>query len=256
MYLLSKLINLLAQPLAWVAALLCLALLVQRRQPQRARQIQWLALGLLLLVGWLPLPNGLLWQLEKQYPEMAPQADLRGYVGAVVLGGATESGYLAQAHQQPLLGGAAERMTAPIAMRLRNPHLRLVFTGGEGELVGSGPSEAVRAQGFFESMGLSANQVQYEAESRNTFENALLTARLPGIDITQPWLLVTSASHMPRSMATFAHAGWNVTAYPVDFRNAPHIPWNEYSLWQGAERWQLVLHELLGLLAYRLTGRL
>ncbi len=256
MYVLSKLLNLLAQPLAWVVVLLGLALLVQRRWSQRARQMQWLALGLLLLVGWLPLPNALLWSLENQYPEIAPQADLSGYVGVVVLGGATESGYLAQAHPQPLLGGAAERMTAPVSMRLRNPHLRLIFTGGEGELVGSGPSEAIRAQGFFESMGLLAGQVQYESVSRNTFENAVLTARLPGVDITQPWLLVTSASHMPRSMATFAKAGWNVTAYPVDFRSAPQAPWNEYSLWQGAERWQLALHERLGLLAYRLTGRL
>jgi uncharacterized SAM-binding protein YcdF (DUF218 family) len=84
----------------------------------------------------------------------------------------------------------------------------------------------------------------------------VLTAQLPGIDIKQPWLLVTSAWHMPRSMGTFVTAGWNVTAYPVDFRTAPSTPWTAYSLKDGARDWQLALHELVGLLAYRLAGRL
>jgi hypothetical protein len=57
-------------------------------------------------------------------------------------------------------------------------------------------------------------------------------------------------------MGTFIKAGWNVTAYPVDFRTAPSTPWTAYSLKDGARDWQLALHELVGLLAYRLTGRL
>jgi uncharacterized SAM-binding protein YcdF (DUF218 family) len=61
---------------------------------------------------------------------------------------------------------------------------------------------------------------------------------------------------MPRSMATFAKAGWNVTAYPVDFQTGEGVVWSDYSLAEGARSWQTLLHELLGLLAYRLTGRL
>lgn len=255
MFLLSKLLAVLTQPLAWVAATLLLALLMLRRKPQAARRWLWLSLGLLLLIGWQPLPDRLIQHLEAQYAEISPQADLRGYAGIVVLGGATESGRVAQSHQQPLLNDAAERMTAPVAMLQRNPHLRVIFTGGEGEWLGSGPSEAVRAQGFFDSMGLTAKQVQYEAASRNTYENAVLSAQLPGVDITRPWLLVTSAWHMPRSMATFTKAGWNVTPYPVDFRTGNDTPWTDYSLTQGVAHWQLALHELLGLLAYRMTGR-
>ena len=99
-------------------------------------------------------------------------------------------------------------------------------------------------------------QVQYESASRNTYENAVLTAQLPGVDPTQRWLLVTSATHMPRSMATFEKAGWHVTAYPVDFRTGDSTPWTDFNLTQGAERWNLLLHEWVGWLSYRLTGRL
>ena len=256
MFLAAKILALLTQPLAWVATLLLASLLVLRRRPALGRRLVWSALAVLLIMGWLPLPDLLIRRLENQYAEIPPQADLRGYVGMVVLGGALESGHVAQAHTQPLLNDAAERMAAPVAARLRNPHLRVVFTGGEGALLGTGPTEADRARNFFNSLGLSGQPIEYEAASRNTYENAVLTAQLPGVDISQRWLLVTSAWHMPRSMATFAKTGWNVTAYPVDFRTGTDTPWTEYSLRDGVARWQLLLNEGLGLLAYRLTGRL
>lgn len=256
MFFLSKILGLLSEPLIWVSCLLLAALLLHSRKPAVARRLRWSALVVLLAVGWLPLPNSLIQHLEQQYAEIPPQADLRSYVGVIVLGGATESGRVQQAHTQPLLNGAAERITAPVVILRRNPQLRVLYTGGEGALWGTGPSEADRARVFFESMGLSHTQVAYESASRTTYENAVLTAQLPGIDITQRWLLVTSAWHMPRSMATFTKAGWNVTAYPVDFRTASTTPWTEYSQREGSNSWQLLLHEWLGLLAYRLTGRL
>lgn len=119
-----------------------------------------------------------------------------------------------------------------------------------------GPSEAQRAEVFFNQMGVPAQRIKYESASRTTYENALLTAQLPGVDISQRWLLVTSAWHMPRAMATFAKAGWNVAAYPVDFRTGLATPWTTYSIKDGARNWQLALHELLGIVAYRITGRL
>ena len=78
---------------------------------------------------------------------------------------------------------------------------------------------------------------------------------MPGIDPQLPWLLLTSAWHMPRAMAVFEKQGWNVTAYPVDFRAGQQTPWLQYHMATGAKKWHTALHELLGLLAYRLSGR-
>jgi uncharacterized SAM-binding protein YcdF (DUF218 family) len=250
----SKIFALLTQPLTWVVALL-LASLCVRQRPKLARKVTAAAVALLLLLGWQPLPDLLIRQLEGQYAEMPPQADLKGYAGMVVLGGSTESSYVAQAHVQPLLNDAAERMTAPLAMLRANPHLRMVYTGGGTDPLSGALSEAQLAKIFFDAMGVSGPGVVYEMASRTTHENASLSAQLPGIDTTRRWLLVTSAWHMPRSMATFTKAGWNVTAYPVDFRTGKTTPWTEYSLGSSLRSWQLVLHELLGSLAYRLTGR-
>ncbi len=254
MFFASKLFDLLTQPLTWVATLLFASLLMPRRASLN-RRLVLAALALLLLMGWLPLPDRVLRYLESQYAEMPPAADLRGFAGIVVLGGSTESGHIAQAHSQPLLNDAAERMTAPLAMLRQNPHLHMLYTGGSGELLGNGPSEADRARVFFESQGVAANRVTYEGRSRTTHENAVLSAQIPGMDTTRRWLLVTSAWHMPRAMDTFSRAGWNVTAYPVDFRTGASTPWTAYSLSEGARRWQLALHELVGKVAYRLIGR-
>ncbi|MES2946986.1 MAG: YdcF family protein [Pseudomonadota bacterium] len=251
----TKIFALLTQPLTWVITLLAMSLLV-RRKPVLGRVLVGTALALLLLLGWQPLPDFVIRQLESHYAEMTPQADLQGYVGMVVLGGSTEASYVALAHAQPLLNDAAERMTAPLAMLRKNPHLRMLYTGG-GTASGVGfISEAQRAKVFFDSVGIAGPGAAYETASRTTHENATLTAQLPGVDIKLRWLLVTSAYHMPRSMATFAKAGWNVTAYPVDFRTGPTTPWTDYSLASGLRSWQLALHELLGWLAYRLAGHL
>lgn len=256
MFIASKILALLTQPLWWVVALLVGASLVSPRQPVLGRRLVVTALTMLLTLGWQPLPDALLRQLENRYAEFAPQADLKDYVGVIVLGGGTESGHVAQAHVQPLMTDAAERLTAPVAMLRHNPHLQVVYTGGEGAWLGVGPSEAERARKYFDSMGLSPAQVRYESASRNTYENAVLTGQLPNIDKSQRWLLVTSAFHMPRAMATFAKAGWNISAYPVDFRTGTDTPWTSYTLRDGVANWQLLLHEWLGLLAYRVTGRL
>ncbi|MDZ7920712.1 YdcF family protein [Rhodoferax sp.] len=256
MFIASKILALVTQPLLWVFILLLLSLLVLRRRPRAGHWLVGTALLAMVLTAWKPLPELLLRQLESRYPEFVPQADLSGYAGLVVLGGATESGRTQMAHVQPMLNEAAERMTSTVAVLRYNPTLRVLFTGGEGALMGIGQSEAERAKMFFDSLGLSGPQVQYESASRNTYENAVLTAKLPGVDPTQRWLLVTSAWHMPRSMATFQKAGWNVTAYPVDFRTGADSDWLDFAMAGGASDWQNALHELVGLLAYKLTGRL
>lgn len=255
MFLISKIVALLAQPLHWVIVLLAISLAARHTGKRWPRVCQTLALALLLLTGWQPLPDVLYRHLEQRYTEIAPDADLSAYDGVIVLGGALDSGFVAQAHSQPVINEAAERMTAATALARKYPRLQMVFTGGEGEFFGTGPSEAQRAATFFSSMDIAPTRFLYESASRNTYENAVFTAKMPGLDTHKRWLLLTSAWHMPRSMATFEKAGWNVTAYPVDFRTGNATPWTTYSLSRGPEHWNMVVREYIGIAAYKLAGR-
>ncbi len=256
MFIFSKWVGWFTQPLLWLLLGLALSWVLSFKRPVLARRGLGAGVLLLALIGWQPLPELLIRELESKYPEIAPSADLSRYSGIVVLGGGTAAGRLHQSHAHPLTNEAGDRLSVSAALALRHPDLPLLYTGGEGDPSGGGPSEAERASVFYNSFRVPATQVRYEPASRNTYENAVLSARVPGVNPKDRWLLLTSAWHMPRSMATFEKAGWNVTAYPVDYRAEAVTVWTRYSLLGGVSDWQMVLNELVGLVAYRLAGRL
>jgi len=256
MFLASKLLAFAIEPLFWVFVLLLGGLLSWPRRPASGRGLAWAALLALLAATWTPIPVTIMRHLESRYPRIPAAADLRAYVGVVVLGGALARSELWEAHQQVALNEQAERMTAAVALARRHPHLKLLYTGGIASVAGDGLTEAVRARRFFDEMGVNPAQVVYEDRSRNTSENAVFSATVPGVQKTQRWLLLTSANHMPRSMGVFTKAGWNVTPYPVDYRTTGDTDWLDFSLDYGPNTWQTALHELLGFYAYRWLGKL
>jgi len=135
----------------------------------------------------------------------------------------------------------------------QHPRWELVFSGGEGRLLATGVTESELARVFYLQKGLDMARVHLEAGSRTTRENARQVARLLGERCQQPWLLVTSAWHMRRSMAEFEAVGCRVTPYPVDFRTGDATALTEYSLARSLLSWQTALHEWLGLWVYAVT---
>lgn len=245
MFYASKLLAAFLQPLTWAAVLFLLALWWLPKRPVAGRRALLAGISMSAVIGWLPLPDALLRHMENQYP--IPQGSLQPYVGVVVLGGAIGIPYGEQDVRRYTLGTGAQRMTAPVALLRQYPHLLLLFSGGQSDVIAREISVADAAREFYVSMGVSPDRLLYERAARNTYENAVLSARVPGVDKTQPWLLVTSAWHMPRSMALFQREGWNVTPYPVDYLTGSYTPWSNLSIAEGAQRWEMLLHEVVGL---------
>jgi uncharacterized SAM-binding protein YcdF (DUF218 family) len=73
--------------------------------------------------------------------------------------------------------------------------------------------------------------------------------------VLKPWLLITSASHMYRSVKIFEKQGIGVIPVPVDYQTAASLRWAEFDLIDGAQNWSKFLHELVGLIAYWITGK-
>ncbi len=214
-----------------------------------------LALGL----GWyaavflLPVSTALVLPLESRFTR---PATLPGPVtGILVLGGAVEQ-RLTAAHGIPALNGAAERMTEAVALARRHPEARLVFTGGSAAIMPGGPTEADTARRLFADLGLPSSRLTFEDESRNTWENALLTHRLVNPRAEETWLLVTSASHMPRAVGSFRAAGWRVVPWPVNHTTgADPTLWYNWPFPTRLNQSEGALREWIGLAVYRLTGR-
>ena len=252
MFILSKLLSAFTQPMFWLALWWGMATVLLASGRRVGLSMLWIGLVCLGLLGFRAVPDALLRSLEVRYPVPTP-TEVANHHGLIVLGGAVGHPDSFLAHGQVPLGEAAERMTVPVGLMRKHPHLQLVFSGGEGRLLTTGTTESVLAQAFYEEQGLDMRRVAFEDGSRTTRENAQQVAQLLGKACAEPWLLVTSAWHMPRAVAEFEAVGCAVTPYPVDFRTGASTPWTEYSMAYSLVRWQLALHEWLGIAAYRLT---
>ncbi len=207
-----------------------------------------------------PLPELALRSLENRFPapQVDPQIDSGALAGIIVLGGATDSGAVAAARGQVVLNGNAERLTTVVALHRTMPALPIIVSGFSGRLRLRGWNEAEITQRLFEQLGVDMSKVRFEAESRNTAENARLTMELLGGEgdpAGRPWLLITSAAHMPRAVASFRSTGLPLLPYPVDYRTEP-----DNLLWPRDISGSLslagaALHEWLGLAVYYVTGR-
>ena len=124
-------------------------------------------------------------------------------------------------------------------------------------MLATGVTEAELVKAFYTEQGLDMGRVKLEGGSRTTRENAQQVVKLLAGKCQQPWLLVTSAWHMPRSVAEFEaefdKIGCKVTPYPVDFRTGESTPLTEYALAHSLLRWQTALHEWLGIWVYGMT---
>lgn len=220
----------------------------------RNRAVWWLIgfASAICCVGWTPLPNSLLAKFEYAYS--APKAGLDAFVGVVVLGGNGRPIYAGVTQEQVELFSVTDRMVYAVQLAREHPKFRLLYTNGSSmkkralPLVDHTSSQSTR---FFITSGIEDVRLVFERSATNTRENAIFSADLNDVDIKQPWLLLTSAAHMPRAMATFKAVGWNVTAYPVDYKTKMALPWWDFSLSDGAALWQNFLYELFALAKYR-----
>ncbi len=143
-----------------------------------------------------------------------------------------------------------------MALGRQYPEAKLVFTGGTGSLTGQEYKAAGVAKVLFEQQGLDLSRITFERESRNTYENALLTKKLVQPDKGETWLLITTAWHMPRSVGIFCKQQWPVIPYPVDHATDPDDLFSiRFSLAGNLRNLNIATREWIGLFAYYLTGK-
>lgn len=215
-----------------------------------------LAVAGLVVGGISPVARLAMSVLENRFPPFVD--DGRPVDGVVVLGGA-EDPYVSAARGQPSFEDASERIFAIGELARRYPQARIIFTGASNALVyapGQTESDTIRA--IMPSLGLPPDRVEYERRARNTAENARFSRELARPKPGERWLLVTSAAHMPRAMGCFRAVGFPVTAYPVDYRTGTgDMLWLPFgTIAEGLGTLDNAVREWIGLVAYRLTGRI
>lgn len=217
------------------------------------RKLAVTTLVLLALAAFSPLGNLLLYPLESRFPAWAPSRGAPD--GIIVLGGSVDTD-LSAAHGMPVVPRAADRLFAPAELARRYPNARIVFTGGTANLVQTEAREADYSAPILENLGIAKERLILERDSRNTWENAIFTKKLVAPKPGERWLLVTSAFHMPRAMGIFRKAGFDVEAYPVDWRMGGRDELFSFTRngAEGLSKTEVAVREWIGLLTYRLLG--
>jgi uncharacterized SAM-binding protein YcdF (DUF218 family) len=258
-FILSKVFGFFALPSNFIVALgLAGVVMMATRRARAGRRLAGTAIVLMALFGLAPLGKALIEPLEDRFPPWDPASDAaRGDpIGIVVLGGAVDPEFVA-ARGTPDLNEAAERVTVVAALATRYPRARIVYSGGNARIVYSGGSEAEAAAQLIETFGVPKDRLILEDQSRNTAENAVFSFRVAAPKPGERWLLVTSGYHMPRAIGAFRKVGFDVEAYPVDYRTrGPQdllIPFDDVA--SGLRRTDTASREWIGLVAYWLTGR-
>lgn len=251
MFILSKLVGLILDPGNLILLLLVPgALLSFTRQRAFGRGLTLAAALLAVCVAVVPMGQWLTAALENRFP--VPPLPQR-VDGIVVLGGVIDQ-FLTAERGQTALNSAAERLTGAIDLARRFPQSKIIFSGGSGSVFDQSIREADAALPFFAAMGLDPARVILERQSRNTLENARFAREIARPAPDEVWLLVTSAIHMPRSVAAFRAVDWTVLPYPVDYQTGRAGPLAPPSLGGGIASLNNALHEWVGLISYRVLG--
>jgi uncharacterized SAM-binding protein YcdF (DUF218 family) len=176
--------------------------------------------------------------------------------GIIVLGGALDP-VKTKAYGQPSLGGSAERILMFAKLANQYPNARLIYSGGSGHVTDQINKEADFVLPILQDLGVEASRITLENQSRNTFENAKFSYKLMKPEPDDVWILITSASHMPRSIGSFRQINWiNIIPYPVDFSYIINTEFGPpMNLQSGMGTVASALIEWIGLTAYYLTNK-
>lgn len=208
---------------------------------------------LMTLIALFPVGEWSLYPLESRLA--ANPTSLQHVDGIIMLGGAGDQRRSVQ-WQQIELNQAAERYITFVSLAETHPQARLVFTGGAGAMQQQAFKEAALVKTFMQNQGIGADRIIFEDRSRNTYENVIFSQQLVNPLPGETWVLITTASHMPRSVGIFCQAGWPVVPYPVDHYSNPEYLFRiDPDFAQHLQNLKLGIKEWLGLIAYYVTGK-
>ncbi len=214
---LSKLLPLFIYPIGFSCLLMVIAiLLILKRRSRRALIPIGLALGILLISssGWFS--TWLVRSLEQQYFSPSfPATGAQPLPAIVLLGGATGSQLAPRPWVDITDQGDRIFHAANLYRQGRAP--LIIPTGGRIAWRGPGDSEASDMAQILQTLGVPESAIVLEPEALNTYENAVNVQAILKERKIKQFFLVTSASHMPRSMMIFRKLGMEPTAAPTDY---------------------------------------
>jgi uncharacterized SAM-binding protein YcdF (DUF218 family) len=248
----SKVLGFLTMPFTWAMSLLLWSWITKK--PVRKKRLFIAGMLVLLVFSNRFLHNQVMmaWEVEA-VEEPAPGT----YDAIIVLGGFSTYN---EKFDRINFANSSDRFMQGLQLVKKGVAPLMIVSGGSGSITYADHLEGDRVKTYLQKIGFPDSLYMVESQSKNTYENAVETAKI--LKEKYPdgkFLLVTSGYHMRRSLGCFAKQGLNCDPYSVDMHGGEGRGSIDYFLVpdiQVLNEWNLLFHEWLGCLTYSINGYL
>lgn len=191
------------------------------------------------------------WEIKGKKAE-----DLKKHDVAIVLGGMAE--YDNELNRLSIRRGG-DRIWQAITLYKTGKVKKLLISGASGYVFDRGLKEAKQMKDVLAEWGIPEEDILTEEKSINTYENALYSKEvLNKHKELKTFVLVTSGSHMRRSIGCFERQGLICTPYSTDLYTSEKrfYFWDQYIIpnIETMVEWKKLLKEWVGYVAYDFKG--
>lgn len=249
-FIISKILSFLLAPISWILILLIWMIFSKSKKIKKRLSVITIFVIILFSNNFLYRKLVLSWQAK---PITLTKEN--HYSAGILLGGFAgfdidKKGYFSE---------SADRFIQAEKLYHQGFIEKIIMTGGSAALLNTEPKEANFVKDELIASGVAANDIVIENNSRNTFENAAFSKKiLDSLQLKAPYLLITSAIHIPRATLVFKKAGLSVMPFPSDFRVINAIySWDEYIIpnLKLLTDWSFILKEMIGIQVYKIMGK-
>lgn len=243
---LSTILSILLSPFNWIVLLLLFACFLKKKRLKKLCLLS--AIVLFIVFGNQALLDvyAKTWQPK---PVVLTSSDQ--YSCGIVPGGFASP----DANANGYFNATADRFIQAVKLYKTGHIKHILISGGNGKINEKSFREAAWVRGELIAFGIPDSVIFTEDKSNNTKENAFYSKQiLDSLHLTAPYLLITSAFHMPRAALVFKNAGVDVVPFPCNY----NIGRGGFSAWDLIPTpstllgWDAFLKETVGYWWYKL----
>ncbi|MBU3713571.1 MAG: YdcF family protein [Ferruginibacter sp.] len=208
-YYLSSFISFFLSPAVWI--MIFIFLYVRAKSSKRKKIFLYTTISIFLLFSnqWLITAYARWW-----HPKPLNDNDKTEYSCAILLGGFGSPDY----NEKGYFNFAADRFIQAVRQYKLGKVKYILISGGNGKVKVKNFNEGEWTRSELKIMGLPDSAILFEDKSTNTAENVVNTKKLlDSAGLKPPYMLISSAHHLPRATLLFQKAGIMTTALPCNF---------------------------------------
>jgi len=246
-FLLKKFISFFVEPLGLIVTLLAVGIYYfYAKNENKAEKFFLSSLLLLLLFSYPPFANYLIKGLESQYPKYSYNKQV-DYIHVLGNGHNADT---TQPLSSRISDAGIKRDIEGIIIHNHMPDAKIIFTGYEGK---TNISNAQMNAALAQELNVSRSSLLINPLPKDTKEEALFTKTVVG---DAPFILVTSATHMPRAMMLFESLGMHPIAAPTAYYTSEFRGWLRVPTARSFYLSTIAIHEYVGIAWEKLKAML